>query len=229
MIPNVVKQTKLLTLAASMSLIAACSSSGQGGETPRPALAEGGAAPMDGGTSTRPEGGTDSAAGGASCALTEVMGAASVSIAFVNLNPPAVAAPAMTGGEATGRFRVTKARVYLPKETASFVDPAKSTGMLTAWVVFRGNEYRLFTDIDMSISTTAGAQPVKQKTDAQGTFTASGANLVVDASCAASGQGSAPDAEYTFTNDGAALTLLIKTKVGPAGSDSYTQLDAVPE
>lgn len=224
MIPNVVKRTRVLTLAASLSVVAACSSAEQGHET-----VDAGAAPADAGTTTRPESGTDSGTGGSSCTLTEVMGAATVNIEFVNLDPPAITAPIMSGGEPSGRFRVTKARVSLPKETAAFVDPSKSTGKVTAWVVFKGNEFRLFTDIDMAISTTGGEQPVKQQADSQGAFTSSGANLVLDPSCAASGQGSASNAEYTFTRSGAALTLVIKSKVGPAGSDSYTQLDAIAE
>ena len=180
-------------------------------------------------------GSTDAGTGGpgvtpgvATCNIRDVTGATTLTAEFLELSPPAVVAPMMTGGPLTGRFKGTRARVYLPQETASFTDPTKSSGTTLSWAAFEGNAFRLHLEIDIVVSSSFGGdQPQKTVADLQGTFTTNGAALLLDASCGAAPGGTPP--EYTFTSTGTAATLLIKTKVGPLASDSYVAIDAVSE
>jgi hypothetical protein len=211
------RAASLLSLCAYILVVAACS--GDGSTVPPP---ETGA--------TVPETGTYSAMppdASTTCKLSEVTDATPVAVEFVNLAPPSVVAPTMTGGDVIGRFRVIKARVYLPKETASYTDPPKSTGTIRAWSVFEGSDYRIHIDMDLVVKAKLGEdQTVKQLSDSQGKVKVDGAKLTFDQSC--DPQPTAQP-EYSFTHIGTAVTILIKAKVGPTNSDSYTELQAVPD
>ena len=213
-------------------LVAACGASGDSGNSGN--SGESAVSPSDGGTTNTnvPDAGVDSgpdppADAASACNLNEITDATPVKVEFVNLAPPTVVAPRMTGGATAGRFRVVGARVYLPKETASFTDPAKSSGTVTAWSIFQGSEYRIHINLDLVVKAKLGAdQIVKQTSDSQGKFTVTGERLTFDQSCDAK---KTAQPEYSFTNSGTAVTIVIKAKVGPTNSDSYTELQAVPE
>jgi hypothetical protein len=187
-------------------------------------------------TSARVDGGSDGGDSGAeaaaprvpaSCALRAVVGAAAVTPTFANLAPPSVVVPTMTGGTVAGRFKFTRAAALLPAETASFVDPTKSSGSVTAWAVFEESSYRLHLDVALVVATSvSGNQAQTTSVDSQGTWTTSAASLVLDPSCDTATPAAA---EYSFTGTPGSLSLLIKTKVGPFASASYLQLDGVPE
>lgn len=171
---------------------------------------------------------TNATPSGAACGVAPVNGAAAVSAEFANLSA-SVPPPVASGGALAGRFRVTRARVYLPAETAAFIDPTTSRGTVTGWAAFEGTNYRLFVDLALTIaSSVGGPQEQRSTSDEQGTFATSGTSLTLTPGCGAAAP-TAPVPEYSYSVTSTGATLIVKTKVPPFNADSYVELDAVPE
>jgi hypothetical protein len=113
----------------------------------------------------------------------------------------------------------------LPSGTAGLVDPRTSTGLVNAWAIFSGTDYRLHLKTDFTIASSAGPQVQGADSASQGAFTVSGAALTLDHACDTA---IAQEADYSFTDTGGGrATILIKSPT-PYG-DTYLELDAAKD
>src|SRR4051794_34804433 len=169
----VLRSLGLVALLAPLTIVAASCSGSTNNSVP-PGDGEGGA--IDPGTS--PEGGaTPDGAGGVDgakpppggCTIPEITGVADVVPTFVIYEPPGTAPPAMTGGSLSGKYKVDKAKVYLPTMTKGLADPTKSTGKVNAWAAFSGTTYRIYLKSTFTISTVIGPQSQNADVESQGT------------------------------------------------------------
>jgi hypothetical protein len=208
----------LLIACAASSTDAPAPSTDVGTTVPAPAPAPGETKPDAG------AGGTDSAAPAPKndCKLADLQGVADVAPSFVVYASPTVIPTTMTGGTLQGQYKVDKATVFLPSQTAGLVDPRNSTGSINAWALFNGKNYRLYLKADFTIATNFGPQAQGTDTASQGAFTTTGEVLTLDHAC----DGALTDeADYSFTDTGnGRATILIKTPT-PYG-DTFLQLDA---
>lgn len=180
------------------------------------------------GTSSGGDASTDGTTGGdakvpGTCDLAAVAGAAKVDGTFAIYDPPTTVPVATKGGALAGKFKVTKAKVFLPTGTKGLADPAKSKGTVTGWAVFEGTRYRIKLDADLTINSVLGDRPQKIAVDSQGGFTVAGDALTVDQSCDAPDSGT--NAAYTYTSAGDTATLVVKTPVETFG-DAYLEIEA---
>lgn len=201
------------------TVVSATEPDSQGG-TPAPGTATGDRAATDAGRAD-----TEASKPKNDCKLAAMTGVADVDATFVTYAAPSEVPPAMTGGKLDGKYRVDKAKVYLPSGTAGLADPKKSTGTVNAWAVFDGTNYRIALKASFTISSVLGSQTQGTDTASQGGFTVSSATLTLDHACDTA---LADEADYSFTdNGGGRATLLIKTPT--TYGDTYMQLDAQKE
>lgn len=159
------------------------------------------------------------------CKLDALTGVTDVAAEFVTYAAPSTVPTAMTGGKLEGKYKVDKAKVFLPSGTAGLADPRASTGSVNAWAVFDGTNYRIALKASFTISSVLGPQSQGTDTVSQGGFTVSSANLTLDHACDTA---ITDEAEYSFTDTGGGrATLLIKQPT--TYGDTYLQLDAAKE
>ena len=159
------------------------------------------------------------------CKLDALTGVTDVAAEFVTYAAPSTVPTTMTGGTLKGKYKVDKAKVFLPSGTAGLADPRASTGSVNAWAVFDGTNYRIALKASFTISSVLGPQSQGTDTVSQGGFTVSSANLTLDHACDTA---ITDEAEYSFTDTGGGrATLLIKQPT--TYGDTYLQLDAAKE
>ncbi len=162
----------------------------------------------------------------AACGLPEITGVADVKPTFIQYDQAkGTVPPAMKGGKADGKYKVDKATVYLPASVKGLAKPESSKGTINSWAIFDGKSYRLSLEADLSIDSIIGPQPTKEDVVAQGAFTATGEKIKLESSCDSSKP--VPDAELSFTENGARATLLVKTKV--TQGDVYILLEGTKQ
>lgn len=209
--------------------IGACSSGSATTEVPQdPEAGTSTPAPGTGGEGGAPKGdaGTDApSAPKNDCKLDALTGVADVTATFVTYSSPSQVPPAMTGGTLKGKYKVDKAKVYLPSGTAGLADPKKSSGSVNAWAVFDGTNYRIKLEAAFTIESVIGPQTQGTDTASQGGFAVSSAALTLDHACDTA---LADEADYSFTDNGTGrATLLIKTP--SSYGDTYLELEAAKE
>jgi hypothetical protein len=230
--------TRALFVVSIASLTFACSGSDAGG-TSEPSTAggdksaePGGSTSPGGSTTTTPPSSSTSSdptptppAPASACGLPELTGVADVKPTFVVYDQAKGNVPAvMKGGKIDGKYKVDKATVFLPAGVKGLAKPASSTGTVNAWAIFDGASYRLSLKADLQIDSIIGPQPQKEDDAAQGTFTATSEKLKLDGACSGS---TTPNAELSFSDQGARGILLVKTTVSQG--DVYLQLEAAKQ
>lgn len=228
--------TRALIAVSLASLTFACSGS-DSGSTSEPSTADGkptpgGTSSPGGSTATNPPPASTSTdptptppAPASACGLPELTGVADVKPTFVVYDQAKGNVPAvMKGGKIDGKYKVDKATVFLPAGVKGLAKPATSTGTVNAWAIFDGASYRLSLKADLQIDSIIGPQPQKEDDAAQGTFTATSEKLKLDGACSGT---TTPNAELSFTDQGARGILLVKTTV--TQGDVYLQLEAAKQ
>lgn len=185
---------------------------GEGGTTPGPGGGDGGGG-GGGGDATKP----------GTCDLAEITGATAVAATFAIYEPPGTVPAPTTGGTLSGKFKITKAKVYLPTNTKGLADPAGSTGNVTGWASFDGKKYRIKVDAKLTIKSVLGDRPQDIGVNSQGEFTVAADALTVDQAC--DNPKSTTDVDYKFTAAGTTATLVVKTPVEGFG-DAYLEIEA---
>jgi len=88
-------------------------------------------------------------------------------------------APAMTGGTPEGFWTIDKVTLLLPSIAGPFVRLSRSTGHVTGWASFTGNQHRVQVQGEASIAVLFSSPITQsQNIDTTGTFTVTDSSVV---------------------------------------------------
>ncbi len=130
-------------------------------------------------------------------------GTSAVPVTF-DFNTGATTPPTETGGPITGTWRVTSATLYLPAGLKGVVNLQNSTGTVDAWGVFTTGTFDIDANVDITVATLLGNQPLKEDYAYQGTSTTSGAAFTIEQTC---GDAGPPPFTATYTSSGTTGTI----------------------
>jgi hypothetical protein len=211
------------------------SSGGGSSSSPSPSSSSGGndsspiASGSSGGSGSSSSGGetNGSSSGGAPAAgdgggaapnacdpIAAVTGTSDVPVTF-EFNTGSTTPPAQTGGPITGTWRITKATLYLPSGLQGLVTLDKSTGTVNAWGVFTTDTFRIDANVNISVSSVLGSQPLTDLYDYQGSDTTSAAAFTIDSTC---GDAGPPPFTATYSASGTtgSIDLALQVQGGTA-------------
>ena len=161
----------------------------------------------DGGVATPPPNACDP--------IADVTGTSDVPVTF-EFNTGATTPPTQTGGPIAGTWRITKATLYLPSGLQGLVTLDKSTGTVNAWGLFTADTFRIDANVNISVSSVLGSQPLTELYDYQGADTISGATFTIDSTC---GDAGPPPFTATYSASGTTGTIDLALQVQGGTAD----------
>jgi hypothetical protein len=124
--------------------------------------------------------------------------------------------PAMSGGTITGTWRITTATLYLPSGLQGVVNQKSSTGTVNAWGIFTPTTFDIDADVDITVATLLGNQPLTETFAYQGTSTTAGSSFEIDETC---GDAGPPPFTATYTANGTQGTIDLALQVQGGTAD----------
>jgi len=192
------------------SPVASASSSGSGSSS------SSGAASGSSSGSTSPPGDDGGGAAPNACdPIMAVTGTSDVPVTF-EFNTGTTTPPAQTGGPIAGTWRITKATLYLPSGLQGLVTLSASTGTVNAWGVFTANTFRIDANVNISVSSVLGSQPLTELYDYQGSDTTSGSAFTIGSTC---GDAGPPPFTATYSASGTTGTIDLALQVQGGTAD----------
>jgi hypothetical protein len=147
--------------------------------------------------------------------IAAVTGTSEVAVTF-EFNTGTTTPPAQTGGPISGTWRITKATLYLPSGLQGLVTLDKSTGTVNAWGVFTTDTFRIDANVNISVSSVLGSQPLTELFDYQGSDATSGPAFTIDSTC---GDAGPPPFTATYSAGGTTGTIDLALQVQGGTAD----------
>lgn len=132
-------------------------------------------------------------------------------------------APAMTGGTPDGYWTIDKVTLLLPSIAGPFVRLSRSSGHVTGWAEFSGDQHRVQVQGEVNIAILFGSPIVQtQNIDTAGTFTVADTSVVnLTPNCAGSATNGFDVVSFSTSGDRGTIIAMVETTYG----DSWLVLE----